>query len=175
MTVYSIWDQAAESFAETGFTGTLATNFSLTSSTPLTGIWVYSPSGATPLPAACAIYDVNSMTAVAGTLDNSPSWSGAAGSGWVKRSYNGSVTLTASTSYAVAVFYDSANVAYLDFSSWPVTSGIISASGASSDTGGSIAYPETPAGDFTYWVDVEITTVAPPNVPPVLYSMRTYP
>ena len=172
MTVNSIWGQAAESIATTSFTGTLGTLFSSAQSGALTGIWVYSPSGVTVTPAACAIYDVVSTTAVSGTLNSSPSWSGAAGSGWIKCSYNGSVTLNASQAYAVAVYYN-ATVAYLVYS-WPLTSGIITATGAAYDVGGALTYPESAAGGFTYWADVELT-VTPPPAPTVVYCMRSFP
>ena len=172
MTVYSIWGQSAESIATAAFVGTLATDFSSSSAGALTGIWVYSPSGVTTLPAACAIYDVVSATAVAGTVNSSPSWSGAAGSGWIKCSYGGAVTLNAAQNYAVAVYYN-ATVAYLLYT-WPVTSGIITATASAYDIGGSLTYPETSAGAYTYWVDVELT-VTPPPAPTIVYCMRTFP
>ena len=82
---------------------TLATEFLLSQSCTLDNIWFYSASGATALPTRCAIWDVASQTVVAGTDNTSPSWSGAAGSGWVSCAYS-SQTLSAGD-YKVAVFY----------------------------------------------------------------------
>ena len=63
---------------------TLATEFQLSQSCTLDNIWFYSASGATALPTRCAIWNVASQTVVTGTDNTSPSWSGAAGSGWVR-------------------------------------------------------------------------------------------
>ncbi|HMD93709.1 MAG TPA: hypothetical protein VKG80_13815 [Trebonia sp.] len=159
MTVYSIWGQAAESFTTTGFTGTLATDFNLSTAAQLTGIWVYSPSGATPLPTACAIYDVGGSSVVSGTLNSSPSWSGAAGAGWVKCTYSGPTLNGSAYPYAVAVYY-SATVAFQAYT-WPANPNIIDATAASySTTAGSISFPGTSAGAYTYWIDVEVTVTA---------------
>jgi len=171
VTVYTIWDQVPVPPASTSFIGTLGTDFSLSQAANLTGIWYYS-ADATHLGSACAIYDVNSTSIVAGTLNSSPSWSGT--TGWIKCTYGGTVTLAASVSYAVAVYF-SATVSYASGFSWPVASGIIGATDAAYDVGGALAYPETPAPTTSYFIDVEVTTIPPPNVPPVLYSMRSYP
>ena len=156
MAVYSIWAQSAESFATTAFTGTLATEFSLSAGANLTGIWVYSPSGISTLPAQCAIYDIDTSSLVSGTLNTSPSWSGAAGSGWVKCTYSGP-SLASGTNYATAVFY-SATVPYAGYT-WPTTNGIIEGTAGLYTTGGSgVQLPGSNAGGFTYWIDVEVTT-----------------
>ncbi len=84
---------------------TLATEFSLTSACKLMKIWHYSPSGATVLPSRCAIWNVGSQTVVTGTDNASPTWSGAAGSGWVYCDYSASgVTLSAGVNYKVSTF-----------------------------------------------------------------------
>ena len=62
---------------------TLATEFRLSQSCALDNIWYFSAAGAGALPARCAIWSVSSQSVVAGTDQTSPSWSGAAGSGWV--------------------------------------------------------------------------------------------
>ena len=167
MAVYSIWDQSAESGATTSFTGTLGTEFNLSQPGKLTGIWVYSSTGATPLPTIIAIYDYDTTALVPGTLNNSPSWSGAAGSGWIDCVYDGSVTLTTGINYAVAV-YVAGTVFFSAYAvpGWPTVSGIIDGTaGVYDTTSGSINFPETNAGAYTYWIDVEITTVAPPQAP----------
>ena len=172
MAVYSIWDQQTESGAATGFTGTLGTEFNLAEAASLTGIWVYSSTGATPLPSACAIYDYDTMTLVSGTLNNSPSWTGAAGSGWVDCIYDGSVSLTAGVNYAVAV-YVGGTVFFSAYvvPGWPTVSGIIDATaGVYDTTSGGINFPETNAGSYTYWIDVEVTVFTPPPSPPLPFT-----
>ena len=82
---------------------TLATEFQLSESCTLDKIWFYSASGAAALPTQCAIWSVSSQSVVSGTDNTSPSWSGAAASGWVSCAYSG-VTLPAGD-YKVAVFY----------------------------------------------------------------------
>ncbi len=152
---------------------TLATEFQLSASCKLDNIWFYSASGAGALPARCAIWDVSSQTVVAGTDNTSPSWSGAAGSGWVSCAYSG-VTLPAGD-YKVAVYYGGGSAWYqaaLDY--W--TSG----PGASGITAGPVTAPSASGGHRfrpghlpfrllglpadlrhrhgeNYWVDAEVT------------------
>ena len=81
----------------------IATEFELSQSCTLNKIWYYSPSGTAQLATSADIWSIlgaNSGSIVAGT--NSPTWSGAAGSGWVSTSFAG-VTLAAG-SYKVSVF-----------------------------------------------------------------------
>ncbi len=81
----------------------VATEFRLSQACTLNKIWYYSPSGTAQLATSADIWSVlgaNSGSVVAGT--NSPSWSGAAGSGWISTSFAG-VTLPAG-SYKVSVY-----------------------------------------------------------------------
>ncbi len=151
----------------------LATEFQLSASCQLDNIWFYSASGAGALPTRCAIWDVSSQTVVTGTDNTSPSWSGAAGSGWVSCSYNG-VTLP-SGDYKVAVFYGGGSEWYQAtvnyWTSGPgtkgVTAGPLSAPSSSAATGpgqatynaGSWAYPQTysSGNGENYWVNAEVT------------------
>jgi len=154
---------------------TLATEFQLSKSCTLDNIWFYSASGASVLPTRCAIWSVSSQSVVAGTDNTSPSWSGAAGSGWVACSYSG-VTLPAGD-YKVAVFYGGGAEWYQATTSYwggggvgasGITNGPVTAPGTSGATSpgqgtynkGSWAYPQTydSAGSGeNYWVDVEVT------------------
>jgi hypothetical protein len=84
------------------FQQSLGTQFLLSKPCSLNNIWFYSPPGVSVLPTECAIWDVATQQVVAGTRNTSPSWSGAAGSGWVSCAYNG-VTLPAGN-YKVAVY-----------------------------------------------------------------------
>ncbi len=156
----------------TGYT--LATEFQLSASCTLDKIWFYSAPGAGALPTRCAIWDVGSQMAVAGTDNTSPSWSGAAGSGWVSCGYNG-VTLAAGD-YKVAVYYGGGSEWYqVTLNYWTsggtgadgITTGPVTAPGAGAATGpgqgtyhqGSWAYPQTysTGNGENYWVDAEVT------------------
>ena len=70
---------------------TFGTEFLLGESCALDNIWYYSPPSVSPaaLPTRCAIWSVQTQQVVSGTDNSSPSWSGAAGSGWVACSYSG--------------------------------------------------------------------------------------
>lgn len=153
---------------------TLATEFRLSQSCSLDNIWFYSPGAAGALPTRCAIWNVSSQAVVSGTDNTSPSWTGAAGSGWVACAYNG-VTLPAGD-YKVAVFYAGGSEWFqVDtgyFGSGPgangITAGPLSApglSGATSPGQGTYnqatwAYPDSygsGSNGETFWVDVEVT------------------
>lgn len=154
---------------------TLATEFQLSESCSLDNIWFYSASGAGMLPSRCAIWNVGSQSVVSGTDDTSPSWSGAAGSGWVACSYSG-VTLPAGD-YKVAVFYGGGSPWYLATTGYwaadgpggsGVTAGPVTAPGTSAATSpgqstynyAAWAYPQTYASSGAgenYWIDVEVT------------------
>lgn len=81
----------------------VATEFALSQACTLNKIWYYSPPGTVQLATSADIWSIlgaNSGSIVAGT--NSPSWSGAAASGWLSTSFAG-VTLPAG-SYKVSVY-----------------------------------------------------------------------
>lgn len=81
----------------------VATEIRVSKASALNKIWYYSPPGAASLATSCHVWQVtgaNSGTSVASSL--SPSWSGAAGSGWVSCSFTG-VTLQPGI-YKVSVF-----------------------------------------------------------------------
>ena len=82
---------------------TLGTEFQLSQSCTLDAIWYYSRARCGR--AAHQVRDLECRLAdeVSGTDNSSPSWSGAAGSGWVSCAYSG-VTLPAGD-YKVSVFY----------------------------------------------------------------------
>jgi hypothetical protein len=154
---------------------TLATEVKLSQSCTLDNIWYFSASGAGVLPSRCGIWSVSSQSVVAGTNNTSPSWSGAAGSGWVACPYSG-VTLPAGD-YRVAVFYGGGSQWYQTATGYWTSGGagaggIISGpltapgeSGASSPgqstfNEGSWAYPNTYESGTpgeNYWVDIEVT------------------
>ena len=157
----------------TGYT--LATEFQLSKSCTLDKIWFYSAPGAVALPTHCAIWSVSSQSVVSGTDNTSPSWSGAAGSGWVSCAYSG-VTLPAGD-YKVAVFYGGGSKWFqVNINYWGgggpgtngITAGPLTAPGLSGATSpgqstynpGSWAYPLTYGGASNgenFWIDVEVT------------------
>ncbi len=153
---------------------TLAMELRLSQSCTLDNIWFYSASGAGALPSRCGIWDVSSQSEVPGADNNSPTWSGGAGSGWVACAYNG-VTLPAGD-YKVAVYYGGgsqwyqATASYWDTGSGAngITAGPVTAPGTSAATSpgqstynpGSWAYPQSyasAADGECYWVDIEVT------------------
>jgi hypothetical protein len=177
-TSYRLWPSyprlpGALSTDTTGYT--LAIEFQLSKAGTLNNIWFYSAPGAAALPSRCGIWDVSSQTVVSGTGNTSPSWSGAAGSGWVACAYSG-VTLPAGD-YKVAAFYGGGSEWFqVTTNYWGnggsgasgITAGPVTAPGTSAATSpgqgtyhqGSWAYPLTYASGGNgenFWVDVEFT------------------
>ena len=173
---------------------TIATEFTLSESCYLDNLWWYSPAGAADLPTRCLIWDVNTQLAVPGTDNASPSWSGAAGAGWIKVAYNQSVTLPAGD-YKASVFHAAlSNHWFSDVALYWTPSGGGGYPGANGITNGPLAalshaasttgqssyhlttfgYPATQDGGANDWTDVEVTPVATaPNVPPYTASMSS--
>jgi hypothetical protein len=165
---------------------TLGLEFALTAPATLNRIWHYSASGAAVLPSRCGIWSVATQTEVSGSDNGSPSWSGAAGSGYVSCTYSSGPVLPAG-SYKVSTYstggseWFSAQTGYWSGTgagSSGLANGILSASneagsspGQSSYATGSWAYPSTDGSGETYWLDVEVTPVtATPFTP--LYPVR---
>lgn len=187
-TSYRLWPSIPNPpgrIADSASNFTLATEFSLSENCALDRIWFYSPSGTSQLPTECGIWNVSSTTLVPGADDSSPSWSGAAGSGWVYCDYSSAgVTLTADTNYKVAVVngaaspesWNSATIGYWSTGEGGngISSGPLSAPNEADATspgqstynpGPDFTYPATydTGGAPTYWVDVEVT---PSSAPP---------
>ena len=153
---------------------TTGTEFKLSEPCTLDNIWFYSPPGVSVLPSRCAIWDVSTQTVVAGTDNTSPSWSGAAGSGWVACAYSG-VTLPAGD-YKTTIYYGGGSKFYMEtvdyFSSGAGVNGITAGPltcpntanatppGNSTYQNGPFSYPDTFDGEDdgeNRWVDVEVT------------------
>lgn len=150
---------------------TFGTEFILSSSGQgLYGIWFYSAPGVAVLPSACVIWGVVSQAKVAGTENLSPTWSGAAGSGWVKCTYNGDVALLINTRYRVAVYHDASALWRTNSAAYwttgdgasGITNGPISAfSNATATVGQAVTgvgyvFPNTGASGQNFWVDAEV-------------------
>ena len=177
-TSYRIWPgfPVPQSSAPSIDTGkqTMGTEFTLSQSCTLDSVWFYSPPGVAVLPSRCGIWKVSSQAEVAGTDNGSPSWTGAAGSGWVACAYSG-VTLPAGD-YKAAVYYGGGSEFYTEGNGYfsgggPGQNGIangpltaVSTANASGGiqgtyTAGAWAYPATSGGSGgqTRWVDLEVT------------------
>jgi Domain of unknown function (DUF4082) len=182
MGVYTFFSQGtAASLSDDSSQYTMGIQFTVAEDVSLTGIWWNSPSGAGVLPSACAIYEMTSAgngSIVSGTQNASPSWSGAQGSGWVKCSYSGSVTLSPGSTYKAVVQLPGGDSQQYGatpdyFVSGPgasgLTSGPLSAPSSAGGDGGqdtynqgsSLTYPDTSYEGANYWVDVEVETTSP--------------
>ena len=155
---------------------TLGCEFTLNQACTLGKVWFYSQPGVTQLPTECGIWNVATQALVSGTDVTSPSWSGAAGSGWVSVSYTG-VTLQAGD-YKAAVLNAAGTPAIWNpttngyWGTGPGTGGVNNGPVGAPDTahatapgqdtynlGAAFTYPLTysaPANGANYWVDVEV-------------------
>lgn len=146
--------------------------FEVPSSVSLTGIWFYSGPAATSLPTACALYNASTGVQISGTLNSAPTWSGAAGSGWVKCTYSG-LSLSSRTKYVAAVahgsavYYQSANYWTSGAGSSGITNGPLTAPASGSAVNGQavytsgpgMAFPNSTVSGYDFGVDVEVTPV----------------
>lgn len=167
------------------FEQTMGTEFALSESCALNNIWFYSPPGSTQLPTRCGIWDVGTQQVVGGTDNSSPSWSGAAASGWISCSYSG-ITLPTGD-YKVTVYTPGGSDNFYqeteDYfggggpASAGITYGPLSAPGTADATPpgqctyqhGGWLYPDTYDTDFSgqnRWVDVEVTPLSASQTPP---------
>lgn len=151
---------------------TLGIEFSLSQPCAVNNIWFYSPATVTVLPNQIGVYRVSDQVLV---LSNaSPSWSGAAGSGWVSAALSG--TLQAGVNYKAVVLQGTAAVWNAAVSNYFSTgfgaNGLVSGPLTAPNNAGAtpsqdsfhqaatISYPDTNAGPFDYGVDIEVTPAA---------------
>lgn len=118
----------------------------------------------------------STQTLVPGTPVVGPSWSGAAGSGWVRYGYVTPAVLGPG-SYRAGVWNGASggNQWYSLSTVWwstnfpgGITNGILSCATQPDyylDLSGTFAYPTTGYGDDNIWLDVEVTPVATGVVP----------
>lgn len=160
---------------------TLATAFNLLVACMVVRIWFYSPAGVTQLPTDTGIWVVSSQTLYPGSHNASPAWSGAAGSTWISVDYTASgLVLPAGVNLKVSVANEAITPAIWNPETGPdywaapgpgangITNGPVVAPSnaaapapgqASYDSGNAFAYPNTNAGPYFYWVDIEVTPV----------------
>ena len=101
---YRLWpnkfDAAPETAADFGANYVVATEVHFSQACTINNIWYYSPGGVDQLATECGIWSISTGKLVAENA--SPTWSGAAGSGWVACAFTG-LTLPAGE-YKVAVY-----------------------------------------------------------------------
>ena len=176
MTAYTLFSQGSVSGAQDGGSNPAEAGnwFQLSENASLTGIWFYSGATSTQLPTHCEIW-TEGGSIVSGTQNASPSWSGAAGSGWIECSYDGSVTLDASTWYCVAAgsthpadtfLWATSNYWTTGAGSGGITNGPLSAPNAASAPLGNgyqstfnanADFPDISGSGVCWWVDVQVT------------------
>ena len=176
MAVYTLFGQTGGGTIQTDHSAiSFGVQFSVNASgTTLSGIWWFSQTGSGSLPGTIALYQVTG--AGTGTLIHSetPSWSGAAASGWVRSSFASPPSLTSGTNYKAVVFKANAgdnwysetdNYWSSGAGSGGITNGPLSApNNAGADVGqdsfqvaGTLSYPASTFSAANYWVDPEVT------------------
>jgi hypothetical protein len=152
----------------------VGTEIHLTQACALDNIWYYSPGGTTQLATACDVWSIATQQAIASST--SPSWSGAAGSGWVACPFTG-MTLPAG-SYRVSIYNgaaspDSWSPKRLGY--WGVYKGA-PAPGGNGITTGPLYAPQTATASMASEFESSgqepgqsIFAVGPPNQYPDLY------
>lgn len=174
MTVYTLFGQAGGATINASTSQfTFGIQFTASASCTATAIWWNSAATAAILPDTIAIYQVTGTSLV---HSEAASWSGAAGSGWVRAAFTSPPSLTASTAYKACVrggdgthTWWASTVSYWSTGagSAGITSGILTAPNSATaaspgqDTfisGASLAYPNGVTSASNYWVDIEATT-----------------
>ena len=179
MTTYTLFGQATPSGTITAGTGNAGTNgihFNVNTASTLDGIWHWSSSSDTQLPTTIGLYSIT-VLGTSGTLVHSetPSWSGAAGSGWVYAAFSSPPSLAAGTEYMAVQFRnDSVNRWFSLYDvTWPVTSGILTAPRDEStaalsqgwfSTGTALAFPASQSGTAgeNFGLDVQVSASSGP-------------
>lgn len=170
MAVYTLFGQPSSPATLNVDNGgyTFGLQFSVSVAATLTGIWWYSPSGASSnRPSVIALYDAGTQTLI---HSETPTWSGAGGSGWIRAPFSSPPSLSTGHAYK-GCLYDNPGANWYAgtgsyFTTGPgasgVTNGPLSApNNAGADAGQesyntSNAYPSSSFGT-NYWVDVEVT------------------
>ena len=172
MTTYTVFGQSGFAGSNSATTGarTIGMQFSLSQSATLQAAWMYSNTGLTHLPSGIVLWDMDTGTAVESVL--AASWSGAAGSGWVRAAFAGTTTLSSAVNYGISFtdsgpgvpYYADANP-YAAFQSGGITSGIITVPDTSHAAHGQApfsttydTFPSSTSSGINFWVDVEVST-----------------
>jgi hypothetical protein len=166
---YTAWKQSTANTPTSANAGTytFGMEFAVTQSCNIEKIWFFSAPGALSLPTAAAIYQYGNTTALEQV--NSPTWSGAAGSGWVSCDLSGTTAATVGNSYYVATFGTGTWWSYNTYwgpsgsgvSSGPIavpaSSGSKNGQGVIFNGGSGINYPSSSWSPYNAWMDVTVT------------------
>lgn len=173
MTSYTLFSQGAtgQNASDDGPL-TLGIQFSVSQPCTLNALWFSSPAGSTALPGTIALYTVTGGTLV---HSETASWSGAAGSGWVRAPFTSRPSLSPGVNYVAAVFYSGAAGFYNGTNNYwssgagagGVANGPLSAPNSASaangqdvfNSGASLAFPASTFSASNYWVDPEVSPV----------------
>lgn len=174
MAVYTLFGQALTSpLTSDAAAYTMGVQFSVSQAATLTAVWFYSAAGAGNLPATIALFSVSGASLI---TSQAASWSGAAGSGWVRAPFTVPPVLTSGVSYKACIFDAGGNNFYASINhywdtgagSGGITSGPLSApNNAGGDHGqdtfhqsAALTYPDTSFNATNYLVDAEVTASA---------------
>ena len=177
MTAYTLFGQSGgAALTSDPSPYTLGVQFSVSQpACTLTAIWWNSPAGAGNLPGTIALYTV---TGAALIHSETPSWSGAAGSGWVRAALATPQLLTAATNYVGAVFDTAVAGSWYGGTGSYWNSGPGNAGAANGplqapsstaavngqdifNSGATLTFPATTFNAANYWVDVEVSFTYP--------------
>jgi len=190
MTSYTLFSQgsvAPSALAGDATAYSMGVQFSVSQNMNLTAIWFYSSGGAAALPSTIALYAVSGTALI---HKETASWSGAAGSGWVRAQFTVAPPLTASVSYKAVVLQPSAVNWYTNYQLYwtspgpgasGITNGPLSAPNNAGGDGGqdtfnasaTLAYPSGSALSSNYWVDPEVTSGIGSTLYPLQAPVRT--
>jgi len=163
VTSYTLFRQSGGGALDSSTGGyTLGTRFSVSTTATLAAVWHYSQASDVSLPGIAAVWNQGTTTVVAST--STPSWSGAAGSGWVRCPLSASL---AAGNYVVSTTgkNDGQTWYSITFSDpGAITNGPLSCPDQPcyyDGTGdGVLRYPASAFGADNIWVDVEISVAA---------------
>lgn len=169
---WTLYSQAAETVETTGTTtgGTVGLHFSVSEACPLAALWLYSPSGhsLTVLPTAIALYDYATNALI--HSETGVTWSGAAGSGWVRAAFASPPELAPGTEYTAAAFrssgawfiYDSDTGWSGDVTSGPITAPVSDGTQGwyNEDNTTAISFPGSQLAGYNWYLDVEVLAPA---------------
>lgn len=149
---------------------TLGVQFSVSAPATLTAIWFYSAPGATDLPVTIALFAVSGASLI---TSQAASWSGAAGSGWVRAAFTSPPALTPGTAYKACVLHSAVVNWYAAIAAYwtsgaggsGITNGPLSAPNNAAAAQGqdsfnlaaALTYPASTGNGANYQVDPEVT------------------
>src|SRR5215472_4969595 len=175
MPVYTLFGQPASPVGLTidssGYT--MGVQFSSSQPGTITAIWFFSPPGAVSLPNQIGLFQVTGPGTGTLVASQAPSWSGAAGSGWVRAPFTTPPAISAGSNYKACILDNAGSNFYGATANYWATSGVTSGPlTAPNNAGGDggqdtftspspgLLYPATSFNASNYWVDLELTTTA---------------